>query len=145
VPGHCRCEPRHRGNAGFMVAVLLSGLKHYHDLTGDPRVRECLIRGAHYLLDETYSEGTKGFRYTSCPNTTYGAGTTPLMAEGIARAYLWTRDERFRRVLTESLARGARGSSYGKGFSMYYRTGPRVLADLDAAGITLDELPQSGP
>ena len=67
------------------------------------------------------------------------------MIEGVARAYLWTRDERFRRVLTEALPRGARGSSYGKGFSMYYRTAPRVLADLDAAGIKLNQVPESGP
>ena len=145
VPGHCRCEPRHRGNAGFMVAVLLSGLKYYHDTTGDPRAKECLVQGAHNLLDETYSDQAKGFRYTSCPNTKYGTGTTPLMVEGIARAYLWTKDERFRRVLTEALPRGARGSGYGKGFSMYYRTAPRVLADLDAAGIKLNQLPESGP
>ena len=61
------------------------------------------------------------------------------MVEGVARAYLWTKDDRFRRVLTEALPRGAGGSSYGKGFSMYYRMAPRVLADLDAAGITLNE------
>ena len=139
VPGHCECEPRHRGNAGFMVAVLLSGLKYYHDVTGDPRVKESIIRGAHYLLDETYSDEVKGFRYTSCPNTKYSPGASPLMVEGIARAYLWTGDERFRRVLTDSLPLGGRGSGYGKGFSMYYRMAPRVLADLEAAGITLNE------
>lgn len=139
VPGHCECEPRHRGNAGFMVAVLLSGLKYYHDVTGDPRVKESIIRGAYYLLDETYSDEVKGFRYTSCPNTKYSPGASPLMVEGIARAYLWTRDERFRRVLIESLPLGGRGSGYGKGFSMYYRMAPRVLADLEAAGITLNE------
>ncbi len=139
VPGHCRYEPRHRGNAGFMVAVLLSGLKYYHDVTDDERVKQAIIQGAHYLLDETYSDETHGFRYTSCPKTGYGSGASPLMVEGVARAYLWTRDERFRRVLTEALPRSARGSSYGKGFSMYCRMGPRVLADLDAAGITLNE------
>jgi len=137
VPGHCHCEPRHRGNAGFMIAVLLSGLKYYHDVTGDERVKQCIIRGAYYLLDETYSDKVKGFRYTSCPKTSYRPGATPLMVEGIARAYLWTKDERFRRVLTEALPRGARGSSYGKGFSMYYRMAPRMLADLKAAGISL--------
>lgn len=137
VPGHCRCKPRHRGNAGFMVAVLLAGLKYYHDVTGDERVKQAIIRGAHYLLDETYSDEVHGFRYTSCPETGYRAGASPLMVEGVARAYLWTRDERFRRVLTEALPRSAGGSGYGKGFSMYYRMGPRVLADLDAAGITL--------
>jgi len=138
VPGHCECEPRHRGNAGFMVAVLLSGLKYYHDVTGDARVKQSIIDGAHYLLDETYSDEVQGFRYTSCPKTGYRPGASPLMVEGIARAYLWTRDERFRRVLTEALPREARGSSYGKGFSMYYRVGPRVLADLEAAGLNLD-------
>ncbi len=139
VPGHCRCEPRHRGNAGFMVAILLSGLKYYHDVTGDERVRQSIIDGAHYLLDECYSDQTHGFRYTSCPETSYRSGASPLMVEGVARAYLWTKDERFRRVLTEALPRGAGGSGYGKGFSMYYRMAPRVLADLEAAGITLNE------
>ena len=143
VPGHCQCEPRHRGNAGFMVAVLLSGLKYYHDVTGDPRVKESIIRGAHYLLDETYSDEVRGFRYTSCPNTGYRPGASPLMVEGVARAYLWTGDERFRRVLTEALPLAAGGSGYGKGFSMYYRMAPRVLADLAAAGITLQQ-PASG-
>jgi len=141
VPGHCECEPRHRGNAGFMVAVLLSGLKYYHDVTDDERVKQSIIDGAHYLLDETYSDEVQGFRYTSCPKTGYRPGASPLMVEGIARAYLWTRDERFRRVLAEALPRGAQGGSYGKGFSMYYRVGPRVLADLEAAGLGLDAGP----
>ncbi len=141
VPGHCTCEPRHRGNAGFMIAVLLSGLKYYHDVTGDLQVKEAIIRGAQYLLDETYSDEVQGFRYTSCPNTGYRPGASPLMVEGVARAYLWTKDERFRRVLTEALPIAAGGSSYGKGFSMYYRMAPRVLADLDAAGIVIGEPP----
>ena len=141
-PGHCRCIPRHRGNANFMIAVLLSGLKYYHDVTGDPRVKQAIIAGAHYLLDECYSEETKGFRYTSCPKTRYGHGASPLMVEGIARAYVWTKDKRFRRVLTESLPLGAKGRPYGKSFSMYYRMAPRLLADLAAAGITLDKKPE---
>jgi len=144
VPGHCRCVPRHRGNAGFMVAILLSGLKYYHEITGEQRVKEAIIRGAHYLLDETYSDQVHGFRYTSCPKTSYSPGATPLMVEGIARAYLWTRDERFRRVLTEALPLRAGGSAYGKGFSMYYRAGPRVLADLEAAELRLDRAPERG-
>jgi hypothetical protein len=61
------------------------------------------------------------------------------MVEGVARAYLWTKDDRFRRVLTEALPRAAGGSSYGKGFSMYYRMAPRVLADLRAVGIRLED------
>jgi hypothetical protein len=139
VPGHCHCEPRHRGNAGFMVAVLLSGLTYYYDVTEEPEVKQAIIRGAHYLLDECYSKDVHGFRYTSCPKTGYRPGASPLMVEGIARAYRWTKDERFLDPLTEALAAGARGSAYGKGFSMYYRCAPRLLADLAACGLTLNE------
>ena len=145
VPGHCRCTPRHRGNAGFMVAVLLSGLKYYHDVTGDPRVKECIIRGAHYLLDECWSGQTQGFRYTSCPKTTYGRGANPLMIEGIARAYRWTKDKRFLPVVKEGMAIAAKGSGYGKGFSFFYRCAPRVLADLEAVGLTVNERPPPPP
>lgn len=138
-PGHCHCEPRHRGNAGFMVAVLLSGLKYYHDVVPDPRVKEAIILGAHGLLDECYSDEAKGFRYTSCPATRYRSGATPLMAEGIARAYLWTGDDRLKGVLTAALPIRIRGSRYGKGFSQCYRSGPRLLADLAKAGLELNE------
>ncbi|MDA0838450.1 MAG: hypothetical protein O2857_11765 [Planctomycetota bacterium] len=145
VPGHCLCTPRHRGNAGFMVAVLLSGLKYYHDVTGDPRVKECIIRGAHYLLDECWSDQAQGFRYTSCPKTTYGRGANPLMIEGVARAYRWTKDKRFLPVVKEGMALAASGSGYGKGFSFFYRSAPRVLADLEAVGLTVNERPPPPP
>ena len=51
------------------------------------RVKESIIRGAYYLLDETYSDEVKGFRYTSCPNTKYSPGASPLMVEGINQSY----------------------------------------------------------
>jgi len=119
--------------------VLLSGLKYYHDYTGEDEVKQCIIRGARYMLDETYSDETHGFRYTSCPNMNYRTGASPLMVEGIARAYLWTRDERFLDSITNGLAAGAGGSGYGKSFSMYYRCAPRLLADLTACGLSMEE------
>ena len=138
VPGHCRCEPRHRGNAGFMVTILLTGMTYYHDVTQDPAVKEAIILGARYLVDEFYSTETHGFRYTSCPEMRYRSGMLPMYAEGIARAYRWTRDEVFLDPLTTGLSLGARGSSYGKGFSQYYRSAPRLLADLAEVGLTLE-------
>jgi len=142
VPGHCTCEPRHRGNANFMIAILLTGLTYYHDVTNEPAVKECIIRGARFLIEDCYSEETHGFRYTSCPNMRYTAGASPLMVEGIARAYRWTSDPIFLDSLTNGLALGARGSTYGKGFSMYYRCAPRLLADLAAVGLTIEEVQQ---
>jgi hypothetical protein len=139
VPGHCHCTPRHRGNAGFMVAVLLSGLKYYHDVTEDPRVKQAIIDGARYLVRECYSEEVHGFRYTSCPKMGYRPGASPLMVEGIARAYRWTHDPKLLDPITNGLAYGAGGSRYGKGFSMYYRMAPRLLADLAACDLGLAE------
>lgn len=135
VPGHCHCEPRHRGNANFMIALLLSGIKYYYEMTAEPEAKEALIAGAHYLLDECYSEEIAGFRYTSCPKMKYTRGTIPYMVEGIARAYLWTGDPRFTHPLTKALPYGERGSGYGKGFGSYYRSGPRVLADMAALNL----------
>jgi len=138
VPGHCTCEPRHRGNANFMVAILLTGLTYYHDVTQEPAVKDAIILGAKFLVDDMYSEEVHGFRYTSCPNMNYRAGVSPLYAEGLARAYRWTKDEKFLDPLTHGLALGAGGSAYGKSFSMYYRAAPRLLADLAAVGLTLE-------
>ncbi|MGD9497136.1 MAG: hypothetical protein AB7Y46_12635 [Armatimonadota bacterium] len=143
VPGHCTCEPRHRGNANFMIAILLTGLTYYHDVTQEPAVKECIIRGARFLIEDMYSTETHGFRYTSCPNMRYTSGVSPLMVEGIARAYRWTHDPIFLDSLTNGLALGASGSSYGGGFSIYYRCAPRLLADLAAVGLTLEEPEQA--
>lgn len=139
LPGHCLCEPRHRGNANFMIAVLLTGLTYYHDVTAEPAVKTSIIRGARYLVQDMYSTETHGFRYTSCPNMRFTGGVSPLMAEGIARAYRWTRDPLFVDVLTNGLSLGSEGAGYGKSFSMYYRCAPRLLADLAAVGLTIEE------
>ena len=125
VPGHCICEPRHRGNAGFMVAILLTGLNYYYDVTGDPRSRTSIIHGAHYLLDESYSDEVHGFRYTSCPNMQYSPGRVAADGRGdraglsldARRALPPTRS-------TDGLPRGAGGSGYGKGFSHVLPHGP---------------------
>ena len=58
--------PRPLGEAGFMVGVLLSALRRYHDLTGDPRVAEAITGGARWLVERTYDTGAGHFRYTSC-------------------------------------------------------------------------------
>ena len=138
VPGHCHCEPRHRGNAGFMVSILLTGMIYYHDVTQDPDVRQAIILGTRYMVDEFYCDQVHGFRYTSCPEMAYRPGLIPMYAEAMARVYLWTGDERFVDPLTNGLARRAGGSAYGKSFSQYYRSAPRLLADLSEAGFTLE-------
>ena len=139
VPGHCHCLPRHQGNAGFMVAILLSGLKYYHDVTGEEAVKQAIIAGARGLLAECYSTESHGFRYTSCPQTSFGSGSSPLYLEGIARAYRWTRDPKLRDPLLFVRDYGRGWRAWGKGFASHYRAAPRLLADLTACGITINE------
>ena len=139
VPGHCYCIPRCRGNANFMVAVALSGMKYYHDVTGDPRVKKSIIDGALFLAESCYSEQHGYFRYTPCLKMRYTFGVSPLMTEGIARAYLWTKDARLRHALQTMIDHPRKEGAYGKPFSMYYRNAPRVMADIAEAGLTAAE------
>ncbi|MCY4071125.1 MAG: hypothetical protein OXG60_07490 [Chloroflexi bacterium] len=87
---HCGCGyPRCRGEAGFMVGVLLSGLKRYYHLTQDPRVGEAIIGGARWLIRETFDHESGHFRYTSCRNRSLGGNfrCTQWVLEGLAAAW----------------------------------------------------------
>ena len=127
MPGHCHCVPRHRGNAGFMVGVLLAGLKRYHRLTGENRAAEAIVRGARFLIEDMWDPEACGFRYTSCPKTR-GGPSFPLL-EGIAYAYRLTKDGRFEDVLKASirtlLSRAGPAMAYGS-----MRSAPYVLHDI---------------
>ena len=127
MPGHCHCVPRHRGNAGFMVGILLSGLKRYHQLTGEERVAQAIARGARFLIEDMWDPDACGFRYTSCPNTR-GGPSFPLL-EGIAYAYRLTKDAQFEDVLRASI----RALLSRPGTAMHYgamRSAPYVLHDI---------------
>jgi hypothetical protein len=132
TPGHCRCLPRHHGNAGFMLAVLLTGLKHYEEVTGDKRVEQAMIHGARFLIDDMWVPEAGGFRYTSCPVSTIMPGLNFLLFDGIVYAHKRTGDPRMREVLIQGAGRaleGMRGS--GKGFTQYIRVAPHLVGYLD--------------
>ena len=86
VPGHCFDLPRHRGEAGFMVGVLLAGMKSYHEATGDPQAAEVLVKATRWLVRETYDPATNQFRYTSCPNSPKPSSTPCMACDGFAYA-----------------------------------------------------------
>jgi hypothetical protein len=104
---HCGCRPlRCRGEAGFMVGVLLSGLHRYYALTGDARVRTAIIGGARWLIDTLYNPQSGHFRYSSCPNR--GRGESPLytymVLEGLADTLHLSADQRLAEVVAHGLA-----------------------------------------
>jgi exo-rhamnogalacturonan lyase-like protein len=139
VPGHCYCTPRHQGNAGFMVGVLLTGLRRYYDATGDERTADSIVKAAHFLINDLWTPEKGGFRYTSCPKSSVGTGSNFLLFEGIVFAHRRTGDAQMREVLLkgtdaalESMAeRGKKqGGAWGKGFTQYTRVVPHYIDHL---------------
>jgi len=140
VPGHCLCEPAHYGNAGFMVGILLTGLKWYHLETQDPRVAQSITRGAHFLIDDLWEEDVGGFRYTSCPKSSKGPWSNFLLFDGIGYAYRLSQQAGKPDVkLAEHLRKGTEPaiksmSGMGKSFSQFIRVAPHfmgLLAELN--------------
>lgn len=130
MPGHCHDLPRHRGNAGFMVGVLMSGLKYYHQVTDDPRVADSIVKAAHFVIDDMWASDKRGFRYTSCPNTSPSPGLSSLIIEGIAYAYTLKPDPKLKKNLIDQIEHFHGVSGFGKSFSQHTRSMPKTLADL---------------
>ena len=140
--GHCGCQPpRERGEAGFMVGVLLSGLRRYHELTGDERVAEAIRGGARWLLRRTYDAASGHFRYTPCLRR--GGGPQPVytrqVVEGLAYAHALTGDAELRQIVERGLrdlsdlpaaSADADHAGFGKDWASQTRYVPSLLAYL---------------
>ncbi len=72
--GHCFCETKHVGEAGFIGSVRINGLCKYYELSGDERIPEAVKRGVTHLNNDTWVEKFSGWRYTSCPASSSGPG-----------------------------------------------------------------------
>lgn len=136
---HCGCGyPRCSGEAGFMICVLISGLKRYHHLTGDPAVAEAIIGGARWLINETFDHDSGYFRYTSCPNRSLGGAfqCTQWALEALAAAWELSGDAEIGAYLKRGLPvigqYPARLShlGVGKAMSQQMRYVPTILASL---------------
>ena len=137
---HCGCGyPRCRGEAGFMVGVLLSGLKRYHHLTGSDAVAAAIIGGARWLIRETFDEASGHFRYTSCAKRTLG-GTfqhTQYVLEALAAAWELSGDAEIGRYLRAGLPTigmfpgDLEHLGLGKAMSQQMRYVPTILAILE--------------
>ena len=138
VPGHCYCDPpRHTGNAGFMVGILMVGLKRYHEATGDRRVARAIVAAAGYCIDSMWVPEKSAFRYTACPHSSVGGGADMRILKGVAAAYRFSREERFREILlagVESALAGRHPRAHrgvGKSICSPMRGAPQVLVELE--------------
>ncbi|MEW6358254.1 MAG: hypothetical protein AB1696_18110 [Planctomycetota bacterium] len=138
VPGHCYDIPRHHGNAMFMIGILLDGMKYYHGFTQDPKTAKMIVEGAEYIIKETWEDDPKyyTFRYTSCPNSSKGHGTSLAYCHPFAYAYRLSKKNLFKDIVMKGATISVSQSMYGKGFSSAYRTAPRALYDIALWGGT---------
>ena len=109
--GHCGAPaPRARGEAGFMVGVLLSGLRRFHEITGDDRVAEAIHGGVHWLIEKTFEPDKKDFRYTNCPNRGGGAG--PGFSKSVVEGLIYSNHLKPDPFIAEIISQGMK--NYGK-------------------------------
>ena len=123
------------GNAGFMVGILMVGLKRYHEATGEKRVADAIVAAADYCIDSMWVRKTRSFHYTSCPESSIGAGADMRILKGVAYAYGFSKKKRFKDILTAGIKtalgrppRAHRG--IGKGISSPMRGVTQVLVNL---------------
>ncbi|MEE2884736.1 MAG: hypothetical protein VX701_03475 [Chloroflexota bacterium] len=131
VLGHCKCAPpKHLGNAGFMVGILLNGLSLLHKATGDRAVSQAIVRGAKFLVDELWDENTESFRYTSCPESEESSDDIGQMLSGIAYAWKISRTDSFEPILKLAVPKSINALvSEGRYLSSNLRALPNVLHD----------------
>ena len=129
VPAHCHCDPpRHMGNAGFMVGILLVGLKFYHQATGDPRAAESILRAAKFLVRDMWVEESAGFRSTSCPYARVSTDNFQHGLAGIAYAWRLSGDPELGRILRRSVPKAIEAlQAQGRILGSQLRAAPEVL------------------
>ena len=71
-PGHCFCTThKHVGMAGFITSILVNGLSRYYLLTNDERIPDAVDRAVTFLDNDTWIDQRSGWRYTSCPASSF--------------------------------------------------------------------------
>ena len=139
VPGHCHCPPpRHMGNAGFMVGILMVGLMRYHEATKDKRVADAIVNAADYCIDAMWAPKTRTFRYTSCPESSVGKSADMRILKGIAYAYGFSKNKRFKDVLQAGIK-----TALGHPPKAHRGVGKSICSPMRGATQVLVNLPQT--
>jgi hypothetical protein len=109
-----------RGNAIYLIAVLLGGLKAYDEEVHDPAVEKSIVAAAEWLL-RCWNEEQEGWPYTaSVTGEAYfpQVGPNPLASGALAYAAHLSGDRRFMRVAELGLLALVRGGGTSNGKSI---------------------------
>ena len=106
---------RCRGQNTYMLALTLSALARYHQVTRDPEVLVALSAGIDQMIRQCWSEEHQGFWLTSCDHLKHNPpprvnSATMLSAAAFAHEYRETRNEEHRRIWLRSFQRCVEGS-----------------------------------
>jgi len=103
---HCGCGfPRCSGEAGFMLSILLSGLSRYYHYNKSDEVKNAVVNGALWLIENTFDHNSGQFRYTSCEKRSVGGGfqQTQWVIEGLSYAYFFSSNELIGKYLMNAI------------------------------------------
>jgi len=100
APDHCTCQTaRHTGMAGFITAILIDGISRYYQLSGDERLPSAIQRAVTFLDNDTWREGLRDWRYTSCPASNPRTGQPGVVIMAHVNSVRYTGDAEHLRVL----------------------------------------------
>jgi len=123
--GHCNCETKHVGEAGFISSVRVNGLSRHYELSGDESIPEVVKRAITHLNKDTWMEQRNDWRYTSCP-ASGPVGQTGVTIYALINSVKLNRepehlrilrkawDAKFERLLIAPTARPGLGKSYSQ-------------------------------
>jgi hypothetical protein len=131
--GHCNCEEKHYGEAGFMAGVMMTALKYFYDATGDEEVAQRIVKIANFIVDTMWEPEDSGFRYTSCPETGVTKSSAMIMANGLAFAANYSGDERLMNITRTAFATAmlaTQGASSGKSLGYPICAAPLAMCEV---------------
>ncbi len=123
------------GNNLFLIGILLSGLKDFHEETGDPAVARSLIAGARWVL-LSWDEKAKAWPYSASvtgePVYQRYVALNNLICESLPYAGELTGERRFFDVAERALAATLDSDlpSWGKSLAQYLHFAPTTMGML---------------
>ncbi len=96
-------QPSYEGGSTFMHGIVGRGLGRWHEVTGDPRVRDALVGVAEWITTEPMGEMGR-FWYKQSPQNSKRFGATDQCLSALTYAYAATGDAWFAQVAEKLLA-----------------------------------------